>query len=66
MENKKQVVNDHEAARIIAMSVHFLRQARYREPTGDRTPGPAYYKIGRSIRYNVEDLDTWLTEHRCE
>lgn len=25
--------------------------------------GPAYIRIGRSIRYRVEDLDDWLNGH---
>jgi predicted DNA-binding transcriptional regulator AlpA len=28
--------------------------------------GPAYIRIGRSVRYRVEDLDAWLTAHRVE
>jgi len=26
--------------------------------------GPAYYKVGGSVRYDEDDLDAWLAEHR--
>jgi len=31
---------------------------------GNRTPGPPFIKIGRSVRYLVSDLDEWLEQHR--
>jgi predicted DNA-binding transcriptional regulator AlpA len=40
------------------MSVAFLRQARV------RARGPAYFRIGRSVRYRLSDLDAWLSERR--
>jgi predicted DNA-binding transcriptional regulator AlpA len=40
------------------MSTPFVRQARM------RAKGPAYCRIGRSIRYRVSDLDAWLAAHR--
>jgi predicted DNA-binding transcriptional regulator AlpA len=27
---------------------------------GNRTPAPPFIKIGRSVRYLKEDLDSWL------
>ena len=30
----------------------------------NRTPGPGYIKIGRSIRYLKDNLDLWLEQHR--
>lgn len=51
-------LRERDAARYIGMSVPYLRQARM------RARGPAYYRIGRSIRYGVSDLDAWLSTHR--
>ena len=51
-------LRDPEAARYIGMSTAFLRQARM------RAKGPAYFRIGRSIRYRVSDLDRWLAARR--
>jgi predicted DNA-binding transcriptional regulator AlpA len=52
------LLHEADAARYIGMSVAFLRQARV------RARGPAYFRIGRSVRYRVSDLDAWLSERR--
>ena len=31
-----------------------------------RGQGPAYIKVGGSIRYRMEDLERWLTQQRVE
>jgi hypothetical protein len=28
--------------------------------------GPAFFRVGRSIRYSTRDLDAWLAKHRVE
>lgn len=28
--------------------------------------GPAYYRVGRSIRYTYADLDSWLSAQRVD
>jgi hypothetical protein len=48
-----------EAAAYIKMSRQFLEAARYR---GDGS-GPAYIKVGRSVRYRKPVLDAWMTAH---
>jgi hypothetical protein len=69
--NKKQSIITAEALRrfllgeadtsqYIAMSRPWLRLQRM------RGTGPAFLRIGRSIRYDVRDLDTWLSSHRVE
>jgi len=64
--NLQKAVNEKVAARYIGMSVPFLRQSRMGDARENRTPGPPYLKLGRSIRYLIEDLDAWLTAHRVE
>lgn len=54
----QHLLHETEAARHIGMSVAFLRQARV------RAKGPAYFRIGRSVRYRVSDLDAWLSLRR--
>lgn len=27
--------------------------------------GPAYFKLGRAVRYALDDLNAWLAGHRC-
>ena len=58
------LVSEKEAARYIGMSVHFLRKSRMEGRRKNRTPGPPFIKIGKSIRYSLRDLDAWLLEHR--
>lgn len=59
-----RALNEKEASLYIGMSLGYLRQDRVNGPRGKRTPGPAFVKIGRTIRYLKEDLDTWLDTHR--
>lgn len=58
--------DEEAAAEHIGMSVSYLRMDRQRGTVGNRTPGPPYYKIGRSIRYDVRDLDAWLETRRVD
>lgn len=46
------------------MSRSFLSQDRVNSALKNRTPGPRFIKIGRSIRYLKEDLDLWLDQQR--
>jgi hypothetical protein len=52
------VVREREAAQHIGMSIAFLRQAR-RDGRG-----PAHFRLGRTVRYQIADLDAWLSIHR--
>jgi predicted DNA-binding transcriptional regulator AlpA len=58
------ILTEKEAAIYIGMSRSFLGQDRMNGYREGRTPGPVFMKLGRSIRYRKEDLDTWLTQHR--
>lgn len=57
-----RALNEREASAYIGMSRSFLRQARMEGNRENRTPAPPFIKIGRSVRYLKEDLDTWLNE----
>jgi hypothetical protein len=48
-----------EAAAFTKFSRQFLEGARYR---GDGS-GPAYIKVGRSVRYRRSVLDAWMSAH---
>ena len=60
------MVPETVAAPIIGMSVQFLRQSRMDGVRANRTPGPPYHKLGRSIRYKISDVTSWLNQHRVE
>ena len=61
---RPQLVTEQTAAEYIGMSVAFLRAARQRGKVGARTPGPQFLKLGKSVRYDVADLDCWLESRR--
>lgn len=50
------VMNERDAAMYTRMSAFYLRSARC------QGTGPAFLRLGRSIRYRVSDLDEWLAE----
>lgn len=63
----KRAFTEKEASQYIGMSRSFLRQARMEGNRVNRTPAPNFIKIGRSVRYMIEDLDQWLDRfHRLE
>ncbi|HEV2614828.1 MAG TPA: DNA-binding protein [Gammaproteobacteria bacterium] len=60
----KHVLNEAETAEYIGMSRSYLRQDRMNRTRENRTPGPSFLKIGRTIRYFKADLDAWLEKYR--
>lgn len=63
----KRALTEIETSAYIGMSRSFLRQSRMDGNRETRTPSPPFIKIGRSVRYLVEDLDAWLDRfHRLE
>ena len=64
MHHLTKALSELEAASYIGMSRSFLRQSRMDGDRVNRTPGPRYLKIGRSVRYLIEDLDAWLETFR--
>lgn len=54
----KQRLNEAETAQYVGMSRPWLRLARM------RGMGPNYIRIGRAIRYDTSDLDSWLSQNR--
>ena len=55
-----QLLNETDSARYIGMSKVWLRLSR------QHRSGPSYIKIGRSIRYAVDDLDKFLEAHKVK
>lgn len=62
MQNK--VVNEKEAAAYIGMSLSYLQHDRCYGAEKGKMPGPAFVKLGRSVRYLITDLDQWITQHK--
>jgi hypothetical protein len=53
-------VTERDAGQYIGLTVAFLRKAR------QQGRGPAYLRIGRTIRYRTKDLDDWLAQYRVK
>jgi len=66
IEMKVQVkaLTEREACRYLSVSRSFLAQGRIYGHLPGRTPTPPFYKVGRMVRYRVEDLDAWLEAYR--
>lgn len=54
------LINESEAARYLCLSRSFMRQARV------KGTGPAFIKMGRAVRYRLEDLDAWIERRVCQ
>lgn len=52
--DKNSAINESELARRAAVSTAALRKWR-REGTG-----PRFLRLGRCVRYLIQDVDTWL------
>ena len=61
----QRALNETDAARYVGMSLAYLRMARLTGDLKNRTPGPEFLKIGRTVRYLLDDLDLWLEKHRA-
>jgi predicted DNA-binding transcriptional regulator AlpA len=48
------LLNEHEVARIVGLSVATVRRWRLRRQ------GPRFIKIGTSVRYDLSALESWL------
>lgn len=53
-------LTEEEAGRYVGYTISAMRLWRRQRR------GPAYVRVGRSIRYLVSDLDQWLAAHRVE
>lgn len=53
-----------QAADYIGASVSYLAKARSEGNRDGHTPGPPYSKIGKVVRYDLEDLDDWIRANK--
>ena len=54
------LLSEKEASHYICMSRSFLRQARMNGNRLNGTPAPPFIKIGRTVRYRLDDLNSWM------
>ena len=62
----QKLLTEREAARYLNVSQQFLRKARMDGARERHARGPRFVKAGRMVRYAVEDLDAWITQHQRE
>ena len=61
----KSLLTEKETALYLGMSISYLRHGRMKNGTpGKSTDTPDFYKLGKSIRYHVLDLQRWLKYHK--
>jgi hypothetical protein len=56
------LLTTEEAAVYLNIAVPTLRKYQHMGQTGDRTPMPEFVRIGRSVFYELEELDRWIQE----
>lgn len=61
-----KLLSEADSAQYLGMSRAFLRKSRMDGTRRNRTPGPPYIRIGRAIRYDLDDLNQWIAAHRKE
>lgn len=59
----RRTLTEKEACQYLGVSRSFLAQARMEGNRKNRTPGPPFLKLGRAVRYRIDDLDTWLEKN---
>ena len=62
----ERLLTTQQTSDYLQVSESFLRQSRMEGKREGRTPGPPFVRIGRAVRYQLSDLDAWLSEHRVE
>ena len=62
-QNSNAPLKEDEAAKLIGMSVSYLRLSRMRGAT-KCTDAPPFVRIGKAIWYLPRDLDAWLDSRR--
>jgi excisionase family DNA binding protein len=55
---RERLMSPGEVARFLGVPLHTLYRWRSR---GDGPPG---YRLGRHLRYRVDDVERWLEDHR--
>jgi predicted DNA-binding transcriptional regulator AlpA len=58
MKTEQILVNEHEAAKRTGKAVQSLRNDRHNRR------GLPYVKLGRSVRYSLADIDSYIRAHR--
>lgn len=58
---RRRLLTSKEAAEYLGISDGYLRLSRSTGATKGRMSPPPHIRIGRGVRYDVKDLDTWIS-----
>ena len=58
--NRQSIIDEKKAAVTMGLAVQTLRNMRHQRR------GPAYLKIGRSVRYDSRDIEAYLQKRRID
>jgi predicted DNA-binding transcriptional regulator AlpA len=59
-QTNRLIFNEYEIAEMLGVSVRTLQMRRMRQLD------PPYYKVGKSVRYRLDDVTAWLENQRVE
>ena len=62
----RKLLTEKDTAKYLGVSRGFLRKSRMTGPLRGQTPAPPWVQFGRSIRYDLDDLNQWISAHRCD
>jgi hypothetical protein len=60
LEFTLKLLSTEKAAMCLSVSIHWLKASRFR-PELD---GPPFVKIGRTVRYDIRDLEEWISSRK--
>ena len=55
------MLREKSAAKLIGVSISFLRKSRSQGALKHQTPAPPYVSVGGCVFYRVDDLVAWVT-----
>ncbi len=59
-----RLISERDAARVLGVSQISLRRGRMDGPRVNRMPVPPYIKLGKSVKYDLADLEHFIAAHR--
>lgn len=66
MQNQQKLISERDCAQYIGMSRAFLRKSRMDGSRQGHTPAPPWLRIGRTIRYDLEDIHKWIESRKVQ
>lgn len=61
---QSRLVSETDAAKYLGVSVGWLRFHRYNIGRFETAVAPPHVKLGRLVRYDLDDLARWVEEHK--